>query len=211
MQNQHLLTLPYQNISYFKRGDDWITFDDPELLVSKTISRLSGGICYHLNYSLYWLLQELGFNCILISCYLSRFDLDHMAVIVSLDQQYLVDVGFGEFFFRNPIPLDGNVVEEISGYYRVKMSKETGRFLLQQRKKKRWKTRYSFNLNPRQLKDFEGIYQWLISNPNAYTTNVMFRKQLKKGYLGLHNDRLTIIEGNAIRRMQIPWYRSLID
>jgi N-hydroxyarylamine O-acetyltransferase len=204
IQRKHLLTLPYQNLDYFKIGDDWITFDDPTLLVRKTISRSAGGTCYHLNYSLYWLLLELGFNCTLISGFISRFDLDHMAVVVMLDQQYLVDVGFGEFFFRCPIPLIGNVVKDLSGDYKVAIDEQTGTFLLQQRKKERWKTRYLFSLEPRQLKDFEQTYKWLSEKPNGYKSNIMFRKHLSNGFISLYNDRLTIIEDGVTRRIQIP-------
>jgi N-hydroxyarylamine O-acetyltransferase len=59
--------------------------------------------------------------------------MDHMMMIVALDQPYLVDVGFGKFFFRRPVPLSEEVIEDISGAYRVVIDEETGKFMLQQK------------------------------------------------------------------------------
>ncbi|SEM74630.1 N-hydroxyarylamine O-acetyltransferase [Lihuaxuella thermophila] len=155
--------------------------------------------------------MELGFKCTLISGYLSRFDFDHMAVVVELEQPYLVDVGFGEFFFRRPIPLNGDVLKDMSGDYRVITDEiYPDRFLLQQRKKDRWRTRYSFDLKQRQLKDFEQTYRWLADNPNAYKANLMLRKHLKNGFISLYNNKLTIIEDDIVRRIQIPKHLVLI-
>jgi hypothetical protein len=55
--------------------------------------------------------------------------MDHMIMIVELDQPYLVDVGFGEFFFIRPVPLSEEVIEDISGAYRVVIDEETGNIM----------------------------------------------------------------------------------
>jgi arylamine N-acetyltransferase len=84
-----------------------------------------------------------------------------------------------------------------------------GKYMLNQRKKRRWRTRYLFDLKPRKLEDFKKTYQWLTNNPNGHTTNVMFRKHLKNGFLSLYNDQLTIIEDGVVRRVHIPEYHAI--
>jgi N-hydroxyarylamine O-acetyltransferase len=205
IQKQHLLKFPYQNLRYFQIGNDWITFDDPQQLVKLTISGSVGGTCCHLNYSLYWLLNKLGFNCTLISGKISRTDMDHMIMIVELDQPYLVDVGFGEFFFIRPVPLSEEVIEDISGAYRVVIDEETGKFMLQQKRKEHWRVRYSFDLNPRTLNDFEETYRFLSENESHFNNNIIFTKYIKNGFISLYNNKLTIIEDGIVRRIQIPW------
>lgn len=39
-------------------------------------------------------------------------EFDHMALLVSLDQEYVVDVGFGDSV-RSPLPLSGTEVQVI--------------------------------------------------------------------------------------------------
>ncbi|MCK7526274.1 MAG: arylamine N-acetyltransferase [Ignavibacteriales bacterium] len=43
---------------------------------------------------------------------------DHMTLLVHLDKDYLVDVGFGDSF-RRPIEMPDGETEDISGHYRI--------------------------------------------------------------------------------------------
>jgi N-hydroxyarylamine O-acetyltransferase len=126
-------------------------------------------------------------------------------MIVELDQPYLVDVGFGEFFFIRPVPLSEEVIEDISGAYRVVIDEETGKYMLQQRRKEHWRVRYSFDLNPRTLNDFEETYRFLSENATDFNSNIIFTKHIKNGFISLCNNKLTIIEDGIVRRIQIPW------
>lgn len=51
-----------------------------------------------------------------------------MIIIVKLDREYLVDVGFGAYFFRKPVPLDGTPIHDISGTFRVNSTSSEGEY-----------------------------------------------------------------------------------
>ncbi|WP_145962234.1 arylamine N-acetyltransferase, partial [Thermoflavimicrobium daqui] len=92
LQNNHLQRIPFSNIDFFRSGPSWINFDDYHSLIDPVLKR-SGGICFHLNYSFYCLLKSIGFDCHLIGCFINESDIDHMAIVVHLDDQlYYVDV-----------------------------------------------------------------------------------------------------------------------
>ena len=76
----------------------------------KIVDRGRGGWCYELNGAFAWLLGELGFRVKQLGAtvLLERPDpmeRGHLALEVTLDRPYLVDVGFGDSFIR-PLPLD---------------------------------------------------------------------------------------------------------
>ncbi|GGM72052.1 arylamine N-acetyltransferase [Dactylosporangium sucinum] len=100
LQRAHLLAVPFENLS--------IHLDEPivlteEALVAKLVDRRRGGFCYELNGAFAALLGGLGFRVTRHSARVwiggERFSVpfDHMALLVALDEPYLVDVGFGRF------------------------------------------------------------------------------------------------------------------
>ncbi len=74
----------------------------------KIVERGRGGWCYEVNGAFATLLDELGFSVNWLGAAVLPVTgplPDHLAVEVSLDRPYLVDVGFGDSYIR-PLPLD---------------------------------------------------------------------------------------------------------
>lgn len=156
LQFNHLKQIPFQNIVGIKKRINWIDFNDPESVV-ETALRREGGICFHLNYSFYLLLKHLGYKCYPISCRMSESDFDHMALVVELGKPYLVDVGFGEHFLTQPIPIvDGYILRDRSGVYQIRKINES--YVLEKAGRNRWIFKYSFRLQPRSFKEFERTF-----------------------------------------------------
>jgi N-hydroxyarylamine O-acetyltransferase len=95
---RHLWSVPFENLSIHL--DEPINLDE-DVLFDKIISRRRGGFCYELNGSFAALLEALGFR---VSRHAARvfqedgglgIPFDHLALIVDLDEEWLVDVGFG--------------------------------------------------------------------------------------------------------------------
>ncbi len=121
LQEQHLMNVPFENLDI--QNNIKIDLDN---LFDKIVVRKRGGFCYELNGLFYQLLKEIGFTAKMVSArvytnkksYSAEFD--HMAIIVSIeDDQYLVDVGFGEFAF-SPLEIGpGKETEDPRGIFKI--------------------------------------------------------------------------------------------
>lgn len=95
---RHLETVPFENLS-IHLGEPVLLVE--EALVDKVVRRGRGGFCYELNGLFAALLDALGFDVTLLAASVFRDDgtlspaFDHLALLVELDDRYLVDVGFG--------------------------------------------------------------------------------------------------------------------
>ena len=102
LHERHLRSIPFEDLDIHQNIPIRL---DPESLYQKLVVRRRGGFCYELNYLFSQLLSALGFDCHLLAA--SIYDakkgwgpeFDHLALLVSLDEPWLVDVGYGELFF----------------------------------------------------------------------------------------------------------------
>ena len=108
LQVAHLRTVPFENLSI--HSGEPIVLDD-EALFEKIVHRRRGGFCYELNGLFAALLRALGFEVSMLSAQVANAeghygpDFDHMTLMVTLSDRWLVDVGFGDSFLE-PLPLD---------------------------------------------------------------------------------------------------------
>jgi arylamine N-acetyltransferase len=91
----------------------------------KLLKENAGGLCYELNRLFQWLLTELGYRAKLVAATVLNEQGEwvhqdsHATTIVSLDEKsYVVDVGFGDCV-REPLPLSGEEIHDVSGTYRI--------------------------------------------------------------------------------------------
>lgn len=122
LQRAQVRSVPFENLDIHHRV--WIDFKHS---FDKIVVRNRGGFCYELNFLFYQLLKAMGFTAKVVSARVFNPEksygpeYDHMAIIVTLDEEdYLVDVGFGEFAFH-PIPLKaGKETHDPRGEFRVR-------------------------------------------------------------------------------------------
>ena len=104
----HLLAVPFEDLSI--HANERIVLD-VNALFDKIVRARRGGFCYELNGLFGALLQTLGFEVVMLSGGVmnprGEFgpEYDHMALLVTLGERWLVDVGFGDCF-REPLCLD---------------------------------------------------------------------------------------------------------
>src|SRR5215204_5389972 len=131
LQLAHLLAVPFENLSI--RAGEPIVLDD-EALFEKVVGRRRGGFCYELNGLFAALLRALGFQVTLLSAGVARADgtfgpdFDHMALLVTLEDRWLADVGFGDSF-RDPLRLDERG-EQPEGPRAFRIDQDGGHLLL---------------------------------------------------------------------------------
>lgn len=107
LQRAHLATVPFENLDVVA---DVPVRTDLAWSIPKVVDRRRGGWCFELNGAFGALLRRLGFEVIQLGAAVlldgPNAMIDHLALEVSLDRSYLVDVGFGESFIA---PLDLNL------------------------------------------------------------------------------------------------------
>src|SRR5712691_9235553 len=108
LQVAHLLAVPFENLSIHARQP--IILED-DALFTKIVENRRGGFCYEANGLFAALLRALCFDVAMLSAEVANAEgefgpnFDHMSLLVTLEQRWLVDVGFGDSFLE-PLLLD---------------------------------------------------------------------------------------------------------
>jgi N-hydroxyarylamine O-acetyltransferase len=208
LQEQHLLTVPFENLD-IHQGKKIILEEDR--IYEKIVACGRGGFCYELNGLFCWLLRSLDFSVSMVSSqvYRSAEDMftpqfDHMVLLVNLEKAYLVDVGFGDTF-RNPIALPDGIVEDISGTYRVQpFGSAPDTYILQKQENNCWQHVYSFTKHPRVISDFEEMCIFHQTSPGShFTQEIICTMATKNGRVSLSDDFLTITDGSSKKKTKV--------
>ena len=98
LMSAHVRAVPFENLDiYSERG----VSANVEDIYDKIVTRGRGGWCYEMNGLFEWVLKEIGFDVQPLSAGVRRATMgddalgNHLCLQVTLDQPYLVDVGFG--------------------------------------------------------------------------------------------------------------------
>jgi N-hydroxyarylamine O-acetyltransferase len=172
LQRKHLLTVPFENLDiHWKRP----IVLDTEKFFAKVVGEKRGGFCYELNALFNELLLSLGFTTRLISARVFNGtehgpEFDHAAIIVTIgDDEYLADVGFGDF-----------TAEPLRFGLGAEQQDETGIFVIRRfddeylevAKKEggEWKSQYIFKDVARNLSDFAEMCDFQQYSPESHFT-----------------------------------------
>jgi N-hydroxyarylamine O-acetyltransferase len=205
LQLQHLLTVPFENLDIHE-GKKIVL--DESLLYEKIVSRGRGGFCYELNGLFCRLLRTVGFTAQIVSArvYMPARNLfspefDHMAILVDIEDSYLVDVGFGDTF-RRPIAMPDGAVEDVSGKYQIRSDKD--QFVLEKLQSDNWQPVYSFTIQPKAISDFEEMCSFNQTSPEShFTQQLICTIATETGRISLSDDYLTVTDGNTKRKIKV--------
>lgn len=172
LQVAHLRTVPFENLSI--HSNEPIVLED-DALFEKVVTRRRGGFCYELNGLFAALIRSLGFNVEMLSAAVARPngefgpDFDHMTLLVTLDERWIADVGFGDSFLE-PLLLDKES-EQTQGAraYRFVLDGDH-RILLQRNFDGSWAPQYRFNLVPHVYTDYEEMCVHQQTSPESHFT-----------------------------------------
>ncbi len=172
LQLAHLTTVPFENLSI--HAGEPIVLDD-EALFDKIVVRRRGGFCYEANGLFAALLRAVGFDVTMLSARVARADgsfspeFDHMTLMVTLEERWLADVGFGDTF-RVPLRLDVRS-DQTQGHRAYRIASEGGYFVLWQRDVgDTWSAQYRFTLRPRVYADFAERCRYQETSPDSHFT-----------------------------------------
>lgn len=172
LQRQHLLSVPFENLDiHWKRP---ITVDVARFY-DKIVSERRGGFCYELNGLFNELLRLVGFQTRLVSARVfngSEFgpEFDHAAIIVTIgDQEYLADVGFGDFT-AEPLRFATDLEQQDrEGIFVIRRS-DDGSFEVAKRSEDGWTPQYRFRSLARDLSEFAEMCDFQQYSPESHFT-----------------------------------------
>ncbi|CAN5741676.1 arylamine N-acetyltransferase [soil metagenome] len=218
LQRSHLLAVPFENLDiYWKRP---ITVD-PDRFFQKMVIGGRGGFCYELNGLFNELLKAIGFETRRISGRVFSggvygLEFDHAAIIVTLGgEEYLADVGFGDFT-TEPLQFDlGVEQQDASGTFVIRRSE--GEYLeVVKRIGDEWSSQYIFTDTPRSLSDFEEMCGYQQSSPDSHFTRGALCSILTNVGRKTLTDKKFIVTTGTLKsetavETELEFYRLLID
>ncbi|HLR10319.1 MAG TPA: arylamine N-acetyltransferase [Sporosarcina sp.] len=193
LQNNHIMHIPFENLDVIRRVPIYLNL---ETMYEKIVHQNRGGYCYELNGLFQYFLSELGYACHLVGATVMRPDGSwakehtHAAIVVDVDQPYLVDVGFGAYTPRVPIPLGSDAKTPIDEIYATKKVDEHVFDLIWEENGER-KTLYRFHTDEKSLIDFhEGCIFNQVSTQSTFTHVDIVSLGTKSGRLILQDHLL---------------------
>ena len=201
LQLFHLKSVPFENLDIHNH----IPIDFKNSF-NKIVIRNRGGFCYELNYLFYQLLKELGYTATIISARaFSREkgygpEFDHLAIIAVVDhEEYLVDVGFGEFAFH-PIKIEsGKEANDPRGVFRINSFEKD--YLLVEKKDAdgNFVPEYIFTKQERQPDEFSGMCHFhQTSSESHFTQKRLCSLPTDEGRITLTGNKLKISTKESI-------------
>lgn len=173
LQLAHLLAVPFENLSI--HSNEPIVLNE-DVLFSKIIDNRRGGFCYECNGLFAGLLRALGFDVKMLAAGVGRADrtfgppFDHMTLMVTLEDRWLVDVGFGDSFLE-PLLLDSRS-EQVQGTRAFRIEEADNDHLIMSRRNDGgdWQPQYRFDLEPHEFPDYEETCVFHQTSPDSHFT-----------------------------------------
>lgn len=169
----HLLTVPFENLS-IHAGEPIVLNEDA--LFTKIVAKKRGGFCYECNGLFTGLLRALGFEVAMLGAGVAHAqggfgpNFDHMTLMVTLAERWLVDVGFGDSFLE-PLLLDERS-EQVQGTRSFRIADDEDNHLILSRREGQgdWEPQYRFSLQPYGFADYEEMCRFHQFSPESHFT-----------------------------------------
>jgi len=198
----HLRSVPFENLSI--HAGEPIVLDD-EALFDKIVRQRRGGFCYELNGLFGALLRTLGFKVGMLSAQVANderefsADFDHMALLVTLEDEWLADVGFGDSFIE---PLRINELGPQMQAKRNYRIDNDGDYLVMLRTEPDgdvWDPQYRFTRRTYQYDDYAERCRYHQTSPEShFTRNRICSMVTDKGRISVSDTRF-IVSADGVR------------
>lgn len=192
-----LMNIPFENFDVLNQN--FVSLD-PQDIIDKLLYQPRGGYCYELNGLFAMLLHHLKIPHSLLMArpmfYPELRPKTHMVLVAEIQHKlYLLDLGFGSYGPRAPIPLHqlDQTIEQDGEQFLLSQD-EFGEYQLSALVEGEWKNQYAFNLSPNQWIDFVPANYFNSTHPNAiFTQKPLILLHTPNGRNILFGDQLKII------------------
>ena len=198
LQVAHLMSVPFENLS-IHAGEPIVLNEDS--LYTKIVDQRRGGFCYECNGLFAGLLRALGFEVAMLGAGVAHATggfgpiFDHMALMVTLDERWLADVGFGESFLE-PLLLDSRE-DQVQGTRSFRLADEDDHVVLLRRNDgEDWQPQYRFTLQPYTFPDYEEMCRFHQTSPDShFTKGLICSRATEVGRITLSDMRFITTSG----------------
>ena len=208
LHRAHLLAIPFENIDVQTRVRP--TFD-LEAIFEKIVERRRGGWCYEMNGLFAWALRELGFDVAMAGAAVGRAkngdkaSMNHLTLIVQLDQPYLADVGCGNGMLV-PTPLREGTFNDGRFDFRLTREGDWWRF----HNHRHNGATYDFTERAYDFRAFEHKARMLATTAESpFVQNLVVGRLTEEGMVFLTNAALQRFSGSEIAEETAPNAREL--
>lgn len=194
LQRAHMTAVPFENLDVYNAQPVSV---DATSAYEKVVERGRGGWCFELNGAFAVLLEALGFAVTRLGAAVLLSGpteiVDHLCLEVTLDEPYLVDVGFGDSFVR-PLALNRRGPQDgLSGTFEL-LDSPQGTTLTRLDEDEVPAAQYRFSRVGRQQGDFETASRTLQEDKALSWHRRAFATRLIEG----GPDRVTLV-GNRLK------------
>jgi N-hydroxyarylamine O-acetyltransferase len=216
LQTAHMMSVPFENLHVFSRLPVSTSL---EWSYRKVVEDRRGGWCFELNGAFAALLEAIGFPVRLMSARVFDDDLgefgefgpplDHLCLLVDADdEQWLVDVGFGDSSLL-PLRLDIGVVQDaLPRTARLVWTDDATAVRYEELSDGRWVTHYAVDLAPRTLADFQSRSDalWAGAGSGYFTSKPFATRAVdpRVGRVWLLRDRLKRAASDGSPPTEVP-------
>jgi len=205
LQHAFLESVPFENLDIHLGRKISLDLDR---IFEKIVLSGRGGFCYECNGLFADLLASLGYR---VSRHSARMTLggrvgrefDHMVLLVTLDRDYLADVGNGQSV-REPLPLAGGDASEAEGVaYRVDVHGDDYALFYRQADAE-WLPRFLFSTVAREQWEFGPMCEFHQTSPESvFTKQRLATIATPEGRLTLLGNHFTEVQGAARREREL--------
>ena len=215
LQVAHLMSVPFENLS-IHAGEPIVL--NEHALYTKIVDQRRGGFCYECNGLFAGLLRALGFDVAMLAAGVASPDgsfgpvFDHMALLVTLDERWLVDVGFGDSFLE-PLLLDTRADQQQGTRLFRLIEQDDHLILMRLNEGEDWQPQYRFTLQPYTFPDYEEMCQFHQTSPDShFTKGLICSRATEDGRITLSDMRFITTSGpQRLRDEQILPSREEYD
>ena len=215
LQVAHLMSVPFENLS-IHAGEPIVL--NEHALYTKIVDQRRGGFCYECNGLFAGLLRALGFDVAMLAAGVASPDgsfgpvFDHMALLVTLDERWLVDVGFGDSFLE-PLLLDTRADQQQGTRLFRLIEQDDHLILMRLNEGEDWQPQYRFTLQPYTFPDYEEMCRFHQTSPDShFTKGLICSRATEHGRITLSDMRFITTSGpQRLRDEQILPSREEYD
>ncbi len=203
-----MLALPFENLDVqlgIRRSFDLDT------VFEKIVDEHRGGWCYEMNGLFGWALRELEFNVDFVAGAVNRAKsgdaavMNHLVLIVHLDQPFLADVGFGNGMLTPTVLQEGFFSD---GRFEFRLTRE-GEWWRFHNHRQNGST-YDFTETPRAYEEFEPKARLLATTAESpFVQNLIAAKLTDHGMITLTNAVLQIQSDTGMSEESAPSAEAL--
>lgn len=202
----HLRAVPFENLSI--HWHEPIVLDD-NALFEKIVRARRGGFCYELNGLFAAFLRTLGFNVTMLAAEVANAEgefgppFDHMTLMVTLEDRWLADVGFGDSF-REPLLLDERR-PQLHGDDAFRIEESGDRIVVLRRSERdEWQPQYRFSLESHGYPDYAEMCRYHQTSPQShFTQKRICSRATIDGRISLSELRLITTQGRKREELEL--------